>query len=109
MLYVTITPDKNLLHYCKNCDNREVQVKENGSICVIDDNKVDDATKYSMFINKYVKHDATLPRVNNIVCANETCTKAADSENQVIYIKYDFINMKYLYYCCHCEHFWKAT
>jgi hypothetical protein len=25
----------------------------------------------------------------------------------VIYIKYDFINMKYLYHCCHCEHFWK--
>ena len=27
--------------------------------------------------------------------------------NEVIYIKYDNENMKYLYYCVYCEKFWK--
>lgn len=109
MLYISVTDDNDLLHYCKNCDNKVVQSKSAGSICVIDDNKIDDVTKYSQYINKFVKHDPTLPRVSNIQCMNEACTKAPDAENEVIYIKYDFTNMKYLYYCCHCDKFWKPT
>ncbi len=109
MMYVAITPEKDLLYYCKNCDNKIVQKKEEGSVCVIDDNKIDDVTKYSQYMNKYIKYDATLPRVNNIQCVNEKCTKTPSHDNEVIYIKYDFVNMKYLYFCCHCEHFWKAT
>ena len=27
--------------------------------------------------------------------------------NEVIYIKYDNDEMKYLYYCVHCDNFWK--
>ena len=110
MLYVTITQEKDLQFYCKNCNNRVTEKKENGSICVIDDNKIDDSTKYSMYINKYIKYDPTLPRVNNIECVNKECGgRKANKENEVIYLKYDFVNMKYLYYCCHCEEFWKAN
>jgi hypothetical protein len=105
---VTVTPDKDLMYYCKNCDNKVIQQKGNGSICVIDDNKIDDVTKYSQYINKNIKYDPTLPRVNNIQCVNESCT-GKGKPNEVIYLKYDFVNMKYLYYCCHCEQFWKAT
>jgi hypothetical protein len=107
MLYITLTPEKDLLYYCKNCDNKVVEKKELGSICVIDDNKVDDVTKYSQYMNKYIKHDPTLPRVNNIVCTNQQCTKKKDADNEVIYIKYDFVKMRYLYFCCHCETFFK--
>lgn len=109
MLYVTVTPDKDLVYYCKNCDNKIIEKKENGSICVIDDNKIDDVTKYAQYINKNIKYDPTLPHVNNIKCTNPKCTKPSKDENEVIYIKYDFINMKYMYYCCYCEQFWKAT
>lgn len=107
MLYIDITPDKDLLYYCKNCDNKTIEKKEHGSICVIDDNKVDDITKYSQYINKYIKFDPTLPRVNNIKCKNVKCTKKENEEDEVIYLKYDFIKMKYLYFCCHCDTFFK--
>ncbi len=109
MLYVTVAPDKNLVYYCKNCENKVIETKEKGSICVIDDNKIDDVTKYSQYINKYIKHDPTLPRVNNIKCVNEKCKTHTDPsiEKEVIYLKYDFVNMKYLYHCCHCETFFK--
>jgi hypothetical protein len=107
MLYVTVD-EQELVYYCKNCQNRVIE-KQNSSICVIDDNKIDDITKYSQYINKYIKFDPTLPRVNNIKCANEKCKTHSDPtiEKEVIYFKYDFVNMKYLYHCCHCETFFK--
>lgn len=104
MMYISIDPDNNdLIHYCKNCDNKIIQKKEDGSILIIDDNQVDDIIKYSQYINKNIKFDPTLPHVNNI-----KCNKCNPKENDVIYIKYDFINMKYLYFCCNCDTFWKA-
>jgi DNA-directed RNA polymerase subunit M/transcription elongation factor TFIIS len=109
MMYVKVDDDTNLVYYCKFCNNSLTEAKENGSILVIDDNKVDDNIKYRQYENKNIVHDPTLPRVNNIVCPNSSCTKKENHDNEVIYIKYDFANMKYLYYCCHCEHFWRTN
>lgn len=109
MFYVKVDDDTNLVYYCKFCNNSEQESKDKGSVLVIDDNKVDDNIRYRQYLNKNIIHDPTLPRVSNIVCPNTKCTKKAGSENEVIYLKYDYANMKYLYYCCHCEHFWKTT
>lgn len=109
MLYVSVSDDNNLIYYCKNCTNKEEINKDNGSVCIIDDNKIDDIAKYNYFINTNIKYDPTLPRVNNIECVNKDCTKKKDESNEVIYLKYDFINMKYLYFCTKCDYFWKAT
>ena len=104
MLYMKINENKDLLYYCKNCNSESVQKKEGGSVCVIEDKNVDDVAKYTQYINKNIKYDPTLPRVNNINCPSCTPT----SPKEVIYIKYDFLNMKYLYYCCNCESFFKT-
>lgn len=105
-MYVDLDEEKNLVYYCKNCNNKDVHQKTDGSICVIQDNKVDDLTRYSQYMNKNIKHDPTLPHVNNVKCPNTKCTKKPDEDNDVIYIKYDFTNMKYLYFCCHCDQFY---
>ena len=114
MLYMSVIKPENsleqkLVYYCKNCDNQEIQNrgKLDASILVIDDNKLDDVTRYSHYLNKNLKYDPTLPRVNNILCANLECKKDPSEANEVIYMKYDHTNMQYLYYCCHCDHFWK--
>ena len=107
MFYVKVNEDKDLVYYCKFCDNSIVESKTNGSILVIDDNTVDDNIRYQQYVNKNIIHDPTLPRVNNIQCPNEKCSKKPEDENEVIYMKYDFANMKYLYFCCKCNHFWK--
>ncbi len=107
--FIKVNENKDMVYHCKACGNEEVQKKENGSICIIDDDKVDDATKYSQYMNKYLKYDPTLPRVSNIVCVNPKCTKSKEQPNEVIYLKYDFINMKFLYHCCYCSHFWKTS
>jgi DNA-directed RNA polymerase subunit M/transcription elongation factor TFIIS len=109
MMYVSVEKE-NLVYYCKHCNNKETQdVALDESVVIIDDNKIDDATRYSHYINKFLKYDPTLPRVNNIVCVNKSCSKKEDEQNEVIYLKYDHANMQYLYYCCHCDHFWKQV
>lgn len=105
MMYVNIDVNKKLVYYCKSCGNKNIY-NEGNSVCIIDDNKINDDTKYSQYINKYLKYDPCLPRVNNIECPNVDCVKEKEQDNEVIYIKYDPINMKYLYHCCHCDHFW---
>lgn len=105
--FIKVNEEKDMVYFCKSCGNEEVKHKDNGSICIIDDNKVDDATKYSQYMNRYLKYDPTLPRVSNIKCTNPACTKGEDVVNEVIYLKYDHAGMKYMYYCCHCEYFWR--
>jgi DNA-directed RNA polymerase subunit M/transcription elongation factor TFIIS len=106
MLYVTIDKDKRLVHYCKSCGARVVETDVTKSFCIVDDVKINDYTKYSQFINPWLKYDPCLPRVHNIKCPNHDCGKPSDKDNEVIYIKYDASEMKFIYSCCHCDHFW---
>ena len=106
MMYINLTDDVKMQYYCKNCDNKD-ECDTSQSICVIDNNYIDDETNYKQYLNKHIKHDKTLPRVTNIKCANKKCKRRNDNNNEIIVIKYDFTNMKYLYHCENCEHFWR--
>lgn len=108
MLYVSTTPEKKLEYYCNMCGKNETVDTTEQSVCIIDDNKIDDTILYNQYITTNIKYDPSLPRVNNIECPNKNCTKKSNQEPETIYLKYDFINMKYLYYCCYCEHFWRT-
>jgi hypothetical protein len=105
--FIKVNDDNNMVYFCKCCGNEEVQHKQDGSICIMTDDKVDDATKYAQYMNKNLKYDLTLPRVDNIECVNPQCVKKEGEKNEVIYLKYDPMNMKYMYHCVHCETFWK--
>jgi hypothetical protein len=86
-----------------------VKNEETGSICITDNNYVDDDTNYKQYISKYLKYDPTLPRVNNISCPKSECpSKSGDKDVEVIVVKYDSANMKYMYYCTSCDTFWKS-
>jgi len=106
-VYIKLDDDNRLQYHCKNCNNI-IENTETKSICVLDNNYIDDETNYKQYVNKYLKHDPTLPRVNNIKCVNKHCTKQDNEDNEVIFVKYDFTNMKYMYHCTYCEHFWKT-
>jgi DNA-directed RNA polymerase subunit M/transcription elongation factor TFIIS len=106
-LYIKLD-DENKLHYhCKNCNNT-VPSNETGSICITDNNYIDDDTNYKQYISKYLKYDQTLPHITNIKCPNKDCIKPKDKDEDVIFVKYDFQKMKYMYYCTFCDHFWKS-
>lgn len=109
MMYLNLGEDERLMYHCKNCLYTVAASADDSKACVLGKNYVDDETAYSQFVTPHLKHDPTLPRVNNIKCPNEACTRPAAAEQRVIFLKYDPQNMRYLYHCCHCETFWRSA
>jgi len=105
MLSISVNGDK-LDRKCLNCNFTKTQDHSSSAVLIASNNATSDIA-HRRYMTKDIKYDPTLPRVKNIVCINEACSKPADVENQVIYIKYDYQNLNYLYFCCHCEHFWR--
>lgn len=100
-----------LIFYCRNCGHEENNLTEN-DICVssIENKQNDD--NYESYINEYTKMDPTLPRTNNIKCPNNNCdtNKKEDKINrEIIYVRYNNIDMKYVYMCSTCNTIWKTN
>jgi DNA-directed RNA polymerase subunit M/transcription elongation factor TFIIS len=60
-------------------------------------------------INEYTLLDPTLPHMKGLRCPNESCDSRKDESKQdVIYIKTDPTNMKFLYICTVCKTQWTS-
>ena len=60
--------------------------------------------------NPYITDDPPLPRFKNIVCKNDECpTNTEGANREIIFIKYDNKNLKYLYICSTCKCSWKTN
>jgi len=127
--------DSNILiYYCRNCGHEDTTLSAE-SICVSDTQFRRSEQNFTHIVNEYTKHDPTLPRINTIKCPNHECisnttsmaggassNKKSDEEKtaldmpdkdnnngrEVIYIRYDDVNMKYVYLCVHCDTTWKT-
>ena len=115
MLYLGINPDNSneLTYYCRLCGNKDVIVSESG-ICVLNTQFSQSEQKFNHIINEYTKLDPTLPRIYNVKCPNDKCNtnSTIDTETpspaEVIYLRYDDSNLKYLYMCVTCDTTWKT-
>jgi DNA-directed RNA polymerase subunit M/transcription elongation factor TFIIS len=96
-----------LIHYCRNCGNEET-ITNNESICISNNDLIKNDQKYKYIINKYTKLDPTLPRTNTIKCPNQSCpSNKEDGTREIIYVRYDDDNVKYIYICSSCNFSWK--
>jgi len=110
MYYLKIGQENanNLIYYCRNCGHEDTTLTAN-NICVSETHIKRNEQKYSHIINEYTKQDPTLPRINTIKCPNQECKSNNDEEQrEVIYIRYDDTNMKYIYLCAKCDTMWKT-
>lgn len=109
MYYIKVAeePPNNLIYYCRNCGN---ETSELGSDSFYVSRKVvsKDNKHMGSFLNPYIKHDQTLPRVDNVPCPNENCVCNVDKNvnREVIVYRYDDDNLKYMYICVHCDKTW---
>lgn len=94
---------------CRNC-NFSVVANETLNEPIFSTYLRDDLINYKRHSVVELKNDPTMPRLKSIICANDgkTCTRNNDEPNNVMYMKFDAINMKYMYLCCYCDTFWKA-
>jgi len=110
MYYIRINdndPNK-LVYYCRQCGNEDSNIT-NDNICVSKLQIKKNEQSFTHIINKYTKLDPTLPRINTILCPNSECeTNTKNVEREIIYIRYDDTNMKYIYLCSTCNTVWKT-
>ena len=110
MYYIRIdaeNPNK-LIYYCRNCGNED-KLLTTDNVCISNTQIKKGEQGFSHIINKYTKLDPTLPRVSKILCPNPECgTNKKDEKREIIYIRYDDTNMKYIYLCSTCDTIWKT-
>ena len=122
MYYLKVSDDSGdkLIYYCRNCGNEDDTLTED-NVCVLDTVIQQNSDRYKQVINEYTKYDPTLPRINSIRCPNQSCSSntgqltsddgsegIVDTGREVIYIRYDDTNMKYIYMCVKCNTTWKT-
>lgn len=111
MYYIGVSADdaNKLTYYCRNCRNKDETIVEEG-VCVLNAQLKRGEQKFNHIINKYTKMDPTLPRINNLRCPNAECKCNKEDRNaEVIYVRYDDDNLKYLYICVECDTTWKTA
>ena len=125
MYYISITAENELQYYCRNCGHVDDTIASE-NICVSKVNVKHTTTPqtFSQVVNKYTKLDPTLPRINTIRCPNDECPSnrksvgagggGAEAEDkkekksEVIYLRYDDTNLKYVYLCAKCDKVWNT-
>lgn len=135
MYYISLGENNNLAYYCRNCGQTD-EIVNSENLCVSKTYLKSGEKSFSHVVNRYTKLDPTLPRISTIKCPNVDCVsnkhhqhqhKAAANErererereketghehdrikNEIIYIRYDDVNMNYVYLCSNCDTIWKT-
>tara|TARA_Y100000590_G_C15595826_1_gene967997 strand:+ start:773 stop:1162 length:390 start_codon:yes stop_codon:yes gene_type:complete len=116
MYYIRLLSDvdSDIVYYCRKCGNEDKTITNNSeNICVSKTHINIGSNSYKNVINEYTKLDPTLPRIKNINCPNVDCKSNKEKkdpdykEKEIIYIRYDDDNMKFIYLCGVCENVWK--
>ena len=113
MFYIKLENNEcdKIIYYCKNCGNNNDNLLDTKK-CILKETFGKTSNKFDNIVNKYTKLDITLPRINYVRCPNSNCesnNSDFDSSNrEIIYIRYDDVNMKYLYMCSHCDITWNT-
>lgn len=111
MYYIRINSDNpnKLIYYCRKCGNEDTLLAiEN--VCVSKTHIKQTEQTFSHIVNKYTKLDPTLPRINTVLCPNVECaTNKEGKPREIIYIRYDTSQMKYIYLCSECDTVWQTN
>lgn len=114
MLYIKISEeDTNQIEYfCRFCSHTEKPANQNMVLTVMSTAIENKDFNFSHIVNEYTKYDPTLPRITTMTCPNTECKSATHAKEgstknpDVIYIRYDDSNLKYLYLCTECDYVW---
>ena len=118
MYYLQLKKDDEdkLIYYCRNCGNEDESLESNLTNLYVSKTDIKKEMNYKTSINQYTKLDPTLPRITNIDCPNPDCdcnkTESKSDEplaqKEILYIRYDDANMKFVYLCAVCDTVWNT-
>ena len=98
--------DTLIKRFCRNCGHEEDEKK---GLVMETSIQAQASESYRVFVNEYTKQDPRLPHTSNLKCPNVSCgSRTGQAKADVIYMKYDTANMKFLYICTVCDTQWKS-
>ena len=109
MLYLNILDENVIKFSCRHCGYEEEDANFDPCLYRLSYSK-ENPLYYKSLVNKYSIYDPTLPHTKNIQCPNKDCESnlKEQKEQDVLYIKYDKVNLKYIYMCVNCLIVWKC-
>jgi DNA-directed RNA polymerase subunit M/transcription elongation factor TFIIS len=112
MYYLGISKDdpNKLNYYCRQCGYVDETLNQEGT-CILNTQIEKNEQKFNHIVNKYTKLDPTLPKTYNIRCPNVSCDTNTKEElknekNEITYIRFDDVKLKYIYICHVCNYNW---
>ena len=109
LIYLKTEEDGSLVQYCKHCltENR-VDSVGGRAIRVSETMYSEDDFLYMQQQGRYLRHDPTLPRVQDprLLCPNKECPASREA-GKIIYVKYHPVHMRYFYTCEQCSTSWR--
>lgn len=106
-LYLDTTDESTLRRICKCCGY--VESDERGGLVLETNLKETTNEGYKVLVNEFTKTDPTLPHVDTIKCPKVDCaSNAGGAKRDVTYLKYDAVNLKFLYICNVCDTQWRS-
>lgn len=106
-LYMQVDAEsQELTRLCRKCGYKEQDTT--GGLVMEMMIQEDSAEGYKVLLNEFTRKDPRLPHIRkNITCPNLVCdSNKGGKDPDVIYIKYDLVNMMYLYICDICGEKW---
>ena len=112
----------SLIYYCRKCGHEDDQLALNvDNVCISKTHIKTSKTSFQHMVNEFTPLDPTLPHVKNIPCPNTSCPsrqvvedddganeESSLKENDVIYLRYNDQDLKYVYICTNCQTVWKS-
>lgn len=106
-LYLKMVENRMCVRACKNCGYSEEESE--GSLISETLIKERASEGYKIVLNEFTRQDPTLPHLHTMKCPRGECKSNVGSvPKDVIYIKYDPANLKYLYICNVCGEHWRS-
>ena len=108
-LYMQVDAEsQELRRVCRKCGFKEEDAKGGLVMEMMIQQKSSEG--YKILLNEFTRKDPRLPHIRkNITCPNTGCdSNKGGKEPDVIYIKYDVVNLMYLYICDICGEQWHS-
>jgi DNA-directed RNA polymerase subunit M/transcription elongation factor TFIIS len=101
------TDPKNLLRLCRSCGYSEKDTQGGLVMETIVQQRASESHK--ILLNEFTRQDPTLPHITTLPCPNQQCsTNVRGEPRDVVYIKSDTVNLKFIYICLKCDTEWRT-
>lgn len=101
------TSEQILIRLCRNCGYKQTDVKSGLISEIIVGER--SAESYKILLNEFTAEDPRLPHLHGTIKCPDPACPSHNATSDIIYMKYDQVNLNFLYICYVCKFTWHST